>query len=460
MTWSALTKNNKNDYAVTIRDNQQWQAIQAPVFFEQSENIFPMLPVWRFTALYDRPDGEVEVPKSYFEPDGVLDWELRVKKKKASFSEQDKRELFRKYYYFENRHLDTRFAFEYPEWNPDLPRPVSDTYGDPQKDLEVLLEFRDRIMLREGLTKASPPRDIAQAFAVEIYRNWRGGGARNHPADVLTHRSWCLGAEITTGVLLRSLGVKTRGVRSSDHAMCEVFLDGKWCLIDSSNHFINHKPKSTCLLPTDYMRLSTDPCSKDHGDKISDYHRGFFYHFPRAHYGLPDGRWLEQSLEYLCPANAKAFYPYHHQYRFKTTDPRRLPILERNRRMLYRYDLGHNLMPGQSLRESVYIGVCDGITEFEFDIFFHHIDGILPSREHCADLELQVGDQRLRLDQAGQWPMVADWDRTAVLKVKIPVGMIKENAVNWLQLKNRSRGRIFRLPLTKSIAKPYIPPLL
>ena len=440
--------------------SQQWQKISLPVFFEQPGIQYSMLPVWEFAAIYDGPDGEVDVPSSYMNPDGVVEWELQVKKKKSTFTEKDKEEAFRKYYYFGARHLDKRFHFPYPAWNPDSPRPVSDTYGDSRRDLEIVLEFRDRVMQREGLTAGSAPNDIAYAFAFEIYKRWRGGGPRNHPADVLTHRSWCLGAEITTGVILHSLGQIVRGARTSDHAMCEVLLNGKWQLIDSSNHFINHEPGSVCFLPSDYMLLSTDPLSKAHGEGISDYHRGFFYHFPNAHYGIPDGRWIEQSLVDLCPAYAMALYPDHHQYRFKTREPRRLSILERNKRMLYRYDLGHNLMPGESLRESIYLGDFDGIQEFNFAITFFHIDGIFPTQEQCADLVLHVGDEQFSLDRKGQWPLSNDQDRTAILNVKIPVASMQENAVNWLRLENRSHGRIYRLPIVKSVAEPYIPPFL
>jgi hypothetical protein len=43
--------------------------------------------------------------------------------------------------------------------------------------------------------------------------------------------------------------------------------------------------------------------------------------------------------------------------------------------------------------------------------------------------------------------------------VDIPKSLIEANAVNWLRLENRSRGRIYRLPLTLAIVEPYVSPL-
>ncbi|MEO6908197.1 MAG: hypothetical protein ABI210_09935, partial [Abditibacteriaceae bacterium] len=354
-------------------NTDQWQDISLPLFPEQPSTLYRMVPVWEFHAIYKEPDGEVSQPASYRADDGVLEWHFRNYNKAGDlpFTTAERDRLERKWWYFgarhlDARHLDARFSIENLVEEKEAPRPVSQTYGDRDRDWDVVMSFRDKMLAREGLSAHSDPAQIAYAIAYEIYQNWRGGGVRNHPADVLTHRSWCLGAEITTGVILRSLGIPARGARCSGHAMCEVFVDGIWQLLDSSNHFINHEPKSTVMIPSSYMELTTDPTAKRHGSAMSDYHKGFFYHWPNGHYGIPDGRWEQDSLLYYCPAYAKALYPKAVEYRFKTEDAKRLVILERDIRQLYRYDLGVYLNPGDRLRESVYLGDCDDVEYFEF----------------------------------------------------------------------------------------------
>ena len=439
--------------------NQQWSGIRMPVFPERPDVAYEMLPVWRFTAVYDGPDGDVPIPDSYMADDGVVEWEVRVKRKEA-VTDAAKRSAARAFHYFGPRHLDPRFHLQHRRVGEDVPRPVSETYGDAAKDWDVVMRFRDRVLHEAGLTADSAPGDIAQAFAHEIHRNWRGGGPINHPADVLTHRSWCLGAANTTVALLESLGIPTRGVAVSDHAMCEAFVDGAWRLIDSSNHFINHEPKSVPFLPTDYMWLTTDPTNPAHGDGISDYHRGFFYHFPSPHHGIPDGRWLRESLVYYCPAYARALYPAHPQVRFKSPDPQRLVILERSYKMLHRPELAIDFEPGHVLRESVFLGDTDDVRRFEFQLRFAEHAGAYPTPESVRGLTLCIGNAIFDLSGEADWPLMPDFDNTRLLNVPLPAEVFEANAVNWMYLANRTAGSTFRIPVNIGIVEPYISPLL
>ncbi|MHC4872653.1 MAG: hypothetical protein ACYTFY_12495 [Planctomycetota bacterium] len=433
-----------------------WHPIKASPFLENPERKEKMLPVWSFRIRYDGPDGEIDIPDSYMGDDGVVEWEIAHKSKSKGLS---KEVAARKYYYYDARHIDKRFSINYRCEKEDEVRPVSDTCGDMAKDREVVFSFRDKILSREGLSKDSAPHELVQAFAYELYKNWRGGGARNHPADVLTHKSWCLGASTATGVLLRSLGVMVRGTRTSDHAMCEALLDNKWHLIDSSNHFINHEPKSVPFLPTDFMRLSTDPLSDLHGEEISDYHKGFFYHFPAAHYGIADGRWLEQSLLFLCPQYAHALYPDHPQTRFKTLEPGWLEVLTRNFKMLYRYDLGHNLLAGETLCEEIYLSDLEDAKECIFELRFMHIDGRFPTDAMLSDLVFHINDEEVPVLKLKQGDYREHHDRTVLLDLNIPKDRLKENSVNMFALENKGPGRFCRIPLTMGIVEPYVEPL-
>lgn len=446
-----------------IAPAMDWQSIRLPVFPEQQSTFYNMVPVWEFHAIYDEPDGEVPQPASYLADDGVLEWHFRNygkgKDETLPFTAAEREKLARKWWYFGARHLDPRFSIENLVEEKEAPRPVSQTYGERERDWDVVMSFRDKILEREGLSAHSDPAQLAYAFAYEIYKNWRGGGVRNHPADVLTHKTWCLGAETTTCVLLRSLGIPARGVRDSGHAMCEVWGGNKWQLLDSSNHFINHEPKSTVMVPNNYMELSTNPTSARHGAAMSDYHKGFFYHWANGHYGIPDGRWEQHSLLYYCPAYAKALYGDDVDYRFKTQDPHRLVILERDIRQLYRSELGIYLNPGECLRESIYLGELDDVNHFEFILRFASCDLRYPTQESTRDLILRVGDVSMSLQSCATWPSRPHWDHTILLTVRLEKDLFETNAVNWISLENQSRERIVRIPVTQAVAEPYIAPL-
>lgn len=419
---------------------------------------YDLLPVWSFDAVYERPDGEVPEPESYAGHGGFV--QRKLMDKGQSGTEQNIAAFRRKYHYFEARHLDERFSIRHRPDGIDVPRPVSDSYGDPRKDWEVVMAFRDGILRREGLTRDSPAEAIARAFAYEQYRHWRGGGPRNHPADVLTHRSWCLGAAITTGTILESLGIPARGVRTSDHAVCEAWIGQRWRVIDSASYYIDHPPGSTPFLSTDFLHLTTDPTSAVHGAGISDFHRAAFYHFPGAHYGIPDGRWIQQSLVHACPAYARALYPDHASYRFKTLDPTRLTILERDYKLLHRYDLAHNLAPGECLRESIYLGEIEDVRHFTFNLRFAHMDGYWPSENQLRHLILSVGEARFPVSELAEWPLRESHDRTAILPLRLERCLFRAHQVNWLTLANASRGYYYRFPLTLGVVEPYIAPYL
>jgi hypothetical protein len=444
-----------------VSSSAAWQEIRLPVFPEQQSTLYGMAPVWEFHAIYDEPDGEVSRPASYLADAGVLEWHFRTYGRGGNlpFTRAARDKLERTWWYFGARHLDARFSIENLIEEKEAPRPVSQTYGERERDWDVVMSFRDKILEREGLSAQSDRTQIAYAIAYEIYQNWRGGGTRNHPADVLTHRSWCLGAENTTCVILRSLGIPARGARCSGHAMCEFFVDGAWQLLDSSNNFINHEPKSTVMIPSSYMELTTNPTASRHGSAMSDYHKGFFYHWPNGHYGIPDGRWEQDSLLYYCPAYAKALYAGAVNYRFKTDDPQRLVILERDIRQLYRSELGIYLNPGERLRESVYLGDLDDVKHFEFILRFAPCDLRYPTEESTKELMLRVGDTIKPLQSCAAWPSVPHWDHTVLLTVRLEKDLFQPNAVNWLCLENQSRQRIVRIPVTRAVAEPYIAPL-
>ncbi len=427
-----------------VRDG--WTAIEATVHRDTAPRANRMLPVWSLTAVYDGPDGQVPMPAGYDQPDGAAAWFA------AHASTAMPR---RQWYYFEDRHPDTRYTTRHQPCHRHSARPASQTYGDTQRDWDHVMETRDRILTQAGLSTRSAPMDLARAIGQAVYTHWRGGGPRNHPADVLTHRAWCAGAANATIAMLESLDIPARLVYTLEHAVCEAWLQGGWRVIDSSHHFINHPPTSDHLLPTDFMSLTTHPTAEEHGPRITPFHRGVFYHYGRAFYGPPDGRWFNEAQHRLCPAFAQAYYPGHHAYRFKTSDPTRLTILDRSGRVMG----GMDWLAGQALRESVCLGDLSDVRHLEFEMAFRLVNATAPAQADLAQLELRINDQPViptPLDQGGL--PTGPYD-TRLWRIAIPTAAFCPHAINWLTLRKTSTHSILHPALNIASLEPYIPPL-
>lgn len=432
----------------------QWGPLSRTVFADRPDEAWAMLPMTIISGVYDRPDGVIDKPRGYADADGVLGEMVRTRLRQE-VSVQTLKQANRDWFYFEKRHIDKRWEIKHRQTTRDAARPASDTYGDTLQDWDFVMTFRDRILAREGLTAQSPPRDIAYAIGWELCRNWRGGGSRNHPADVLTHRSWCLGAATTAMAILESLGIPCRGSAVSEHATCEVQLDGRWHLIDSSKHIIAPETLSTAFMPTDYAQLTTNPTSPEHGSEISDHHRGLFYHFADAHYGIPDGRWIRNSLLEYCPSFANALYPNRNQYKFKTLDPKRLAILKRDKvPAVEHFKLWQDLNTGDRLRDEVYLGDLDGLRAVELQLRLYPIDGQLPSREQLNTLEFELNGHVLPVSQLSSEPWKVPKLDPGRLTLTLPVETFVANQANVFEWINRgSKDQIFRFALLPAVVE-------
>lgn len=436
-----------------------WQPLVRTIFSDRPNETYDMLPMTIVTAVYDGPDGQIAKPPGYGQADSVLGEMVRRKLKKP-ITPETLQQVNRDWFYFEDRHIDRRWQVKHQQASPTTGRPTSETFGDLQKDWDFVMAFRDRILTREGLTAQSPPADIAYAIGWELCRNWRGGGMRNHPADVLTHRSWCLGAATAAMAIFESLGIPCRGSAVSEHATCEVLLDGKWQLIDSSSHIIERDPPSTALMPTDYVDLTTDPTSPMHGPLINDHHRSLFYHFADAHYGIPDGRWIRETLLEYCPAFAHALYPNRTNYKFKTLDPKRLAILKRDKvPAVVHFSLWQDLCPGDRLRDDVYVGDVSDVRAIELQLRLYPVDGQLPDKQQLAALTLTVGQHTFAVSDLANEPWETFKLDPAKLTLTLPVEAFKANAPNEFQWQHQGvngqcNGLVFRFGLLPAVVVP------
>lgn len=436
-----------------------WQPLVRTIFQDSPQDFWDMLPMTIITAVYDEPDGQIAKPVGYEREDGVLG-EMVQRRLRQPFTDETKRQINRDWYYFADRHIDKRWKLNHRQSTCTSSRPASETFGDTQKDWNFVMAFRDRILKREGLNAQSPPLEIAKAIAWELCRNWRGGGMRNHPADVLTHRSWCLGAATTATAILESLGIPCRGSAVSEHATCEVLVDGQWYLIDSSSHIVNNKPPSTAFMPTNYMELTTDPTSSRHGPDINDYHRGLFYHFADAHYGIPDGRWIRNTLLEYCPSFAHALYPNqstHNQitYKFKTLDPTRLAILKRDKvPAVEHFLLWQDLNTGDRLRDEVYLGDMSDVRAIELELRFYAVDGKLPDKQQLNDLVFSVGDKHYKVSQLTDQPWETYKLDPAKLTLRVPMEALAAQQANVFQWHHQGKpDTVFRFALLPAVVE-------
>lgn len=357
-----------------------WRQITRRLYPERPDEEVPMAPAWGVDLLYAGPDGEIAEPPGYVS-DGALDELFRTRGK--SFSTISA--FQRKWYYFEDRHVAPGVTL--PPWQSagrvHPPRPLSHSLGDSGQDWDTLEATLDLLLSEGGLGRGSSDGDKVRILATGIHERFRGGGPRNHPADVALRTSWCLGASNLFVAMLGILGIPARGVGMSEHSVSEVWLDGGWRMVENSHNWITRPPESACVLNAGHAALICDP-SHDIFAALSPFHRGIYYHFGHGHFGMPDARWTRETLVNYCPATAGALYPETAGRRFKTLQPTRHEVLSRfgshphylaEQRAAGLSWLASEesawqvvLEPGSKVRESLWMGDLDGVLGVDWSI--------------------------------------------------------------------------------------------
>lgn len=423
------------------------------------------VPAWDVTAICREPDGEL-------------------------------RHKDRKRFVFWNRHIDRRFHIRYPHATRESPRFVGRTIGDPAREWDTLIEYRNRYLREAGLTLQSSPEAIAKCLASSfLAENFAKKPLcptfPDEPRDLgngiegLLYKSNCHGCAYAYVALADSCGFPARAIGCGGHIVAEVFAGNRWRMVDSAGRH----PENAgwpIYFESSYMEIVLDPMG-DHGGNVPDGLREGLSRRLDGQFHFHEGMWQAPPTLRFATSNAHAIYPDSKRWGFKTLDPKRLPIIE-NRKGFHwpivhasddkalrdlrrasfpepitgegpsRDYLYHPFKPGQKLRQSIYLDDLDGTEAIEVCFSF------APSRQsdflsdRGRDLYVQVGDFRQSLSQLNAWPPVSEKSENATSTVRLAPDLFRARSVNWVELVHNGRG-LYHAPCVPSVMEPYVPPL-
>ena len=433
------------------------------------------LPAWDVTAIYPKPDEE-------------------------------KRDGDRKLFIFWDRHIDRRFHVEYPRASREGPRVQGHTIGDPGKEWDTLIEWRDRYLSEAGLTLSSPDTDIArclaETFAYENIRRKpphaviRGCEVRdlNHPIEGLLHGSHCVGCATAFAALADACGLPARNIGCGGHWVAEAFAGGKWHMADSVGRHEENAGLAT-YFESSYIEALPDP-SGDHGERVSDGYRAGLWQRPNPQFHLPLGMWGSPCTERYGAASARAFYPGDSRWGVKSEDGRRLVLIARSGGFYWptvyggddellqrmrpeglptpivgirssRDYLFHPLRGGEKLRQSFWLDALDDMAALEIVLPFGLSRATDFSDATGKQIVLKVGGSEKSLAELGVWPPRTVTRETAGVQslevngrcvVTLPPDALRPHAVNWVELHQRSASTLY-VPCLPAVLEPYIAPL-
>jgi|GEM_PF-6490844 len=470
----------------------QWQSLR---FFGRgiqpyTARHYDCLPAWDVSGIYSQPDEWLKHPDHHRAEAGLP----------GEHPNRDKRRGI-----FWNRHIDRRFYISYPHSAKDQPRVQSYTIGDPADEWEVVTEYRDRILSESGLKPTDNPREVAKALADSFLEESfekkpmcttfeENPRELTNGVEGLLHKSFCVGCARAFAMMGDMLHYNTRTIGCDGHIIAEVYLDGKWHLIENSGRHMGNG--TGAFFEGSYMDTFLNPLD-DFGAPMPDKYRDGLYKRinPQFHFG--DGQWESAKTLRYSTHCAAAIYPGLDRYGIKAEGDTILPIIRRAGGFYWpsvhtsdhpaiealrmktlpnpisdvpgmRDYFFHPLSKGQSLRQSVWLDRVDDMDALEVVITF------APSRD-CdygaaagKSLILRVGKFARSLSDLGAWPLRNGQGQTAdqplasndslLSKVRIPVEMLTPNAVNWIELINDTDG-IYHMPCAPAVMEPYISPL-
>jgi hypothetical protein len=460
---------------------EAWQPIRSYYECEQPRTGRHLnhLPAWDVTAICRQPDGEIPRKAPACE-EGAKGYWPAERANKVPFEE------VRQYVYW-NRHVDRRFHIEYPHASKDCPRDQGATVTNPDREWDTFVAMRDKWLAGAGLTPDSPKREVAKRLAeLWLFENFdkrptfskfaKEPRQINHPLDALLNKSWCIGASQSFMALMDSLGLPARGIGSQGHRTAETLIDGRWYYAESSMRHGGESMKGNdALIPASHMELALDPWA-DYGANLTDHYRGSLWWHISGWYHFVFGTWTAPHAMLFSAQNMAALYPGAKRYGIKTFDPERLVILNRSCSgfcwpRVNGYPTEdfhcHRFLPGQRLRESVWLNCTDDIQEMEllftFDLGARECDF---SDEAGKGLIVQIGGFRKSLYELGAWPpkpgkeltQYPVYARKWAVVAKVPKDAFTANGLTWIELHHEGRYP-FAIPCVPAVMEPYIAPL-
>jgi len=403
---------------------------------------------------------------------------------------------------FWNRHVDRRYHIEYPRVTKDTPRQTSLTVGDSDREWEMLLAHRDKVLAASGLTLDSPPEAVARCLADTF--KWaspfyhtkphcavlEGRQTRqlNHPIEALLAQCYCVGCAHLFVALADACGLAARNVGLHGHHAAEVLVDGRWHYVENTcRHEAN--PDLEAFFPVSWMELTLHPerCL----DCMPPKKAGDYWGADNGDYCLMGGSW-RSPLQLLFAADcACALYPELDRRGFKGLGEggRLMPITRRLQGFLWMDDvhggeaearrelrrrtapfpienpsahrtfLYHPLRPGDRLRHSFWLDAVDDMERLEWTVPLAPEPHVEFTEAFGRQLVVRVGDWRSSLAEAGTWPPPLD-ETTGHrhCRVTVPRDALKPHAVNWVELHQESALTLHH-PVTPAAMEPYIAPL-
>lgn len=465
-------------------DNHDWQAVRLRGHGLQPHlaNEYNCLPAWDVNAICPEPDEYIPYPAAAEPPDDHPFFESGMP-------------------VFRDRHIDKRFHLEYPRVAKDTPRTISKTIGDADREWDILIEHRDRFLAAAGLSLESPAEDVARCladafkWASPFYHNKPNGalidGQRtrqlHHPIEALLHQCYCVGCAHALVALADACGLAARNVGMHGHHAAEVRIDGQWRFVENSCRH-ERSVGLEALFPASWMELTLHP--ERFADCMPPAKAGGYWGADNGDYCLMGGSW-RSPLQLLFAADcAYALYPELEHWGFKgLRDGCCMPLVSRlqgfiwmdevdggqteERREMrrrtapfpmaepaaHRTFVYHPFGPGDRLRQSFWLDALDGLRHVEVVIPLAPETHLQFDQRLGSQLALRLGDWGGPLAALGQWP--PPLDETSGHRhctVAVPVEALRADAVNWLELQNRS-AVVMQHPFTPAAMAPYIAPL-
>jgi len=471
---------------------QEWQPIRL-----YGEGVQPhtgrhwnCLPAWDVTAVYPEPDAVIRHPdavRAESDPDGEYPNKNRTRG------------------VFWNRHIDRRFHLEYPRAAKSYPRAQGRTIGDPDREWDTLIEYRDRYLAEAGLTLEGDPeavaRVMAESFACENFEKKpmcetfeKNQRELCHAMEGLMHKSFCVGCAEACIALADACGFPARGIGCGAHRVAEIRVNGRWHMADS----VGRHEKSrglACWFESSYHDMFLDPMG-DHGERIFDGFRDGLFRRPNPQFHFNSGMWSGPCTLRWATSCACAIYPDNERWGFKSEDNRRLPIVARSggfywpqvhssdkpalrqlRRAalphaMYEGDtqrdyLFHPFLFGQALRQSVWLDALDDMEAMELTFTFGASSAGDFSDATGRQLALRIGDFEKSLADLDAWPPQPAESKgpentaggaTLASTVTVPADAFRPKAVNWIELHQKSNTLLYS-PCVPAVMEPYIAPL-
>lgn len=243
-------------------------------------------------------------------------------------------------YAHRSQHLCPHTALDYTAITPEFPdhQEPSVTLQDSSRDWHFLARHRDLVFDNKRIQLADSPWDKIRALAEDIWTFRRviqkpGGNTFehstpwSHPVDSLMYGSWCLGGAYALIGLCATLGIRAREISLRGHSATEVWLNGKWCFVESIQRFAENGGTNMVDASFAEVRLApTDPAYGFCAEQQQMYFQTRFLSSMCPNNGL----WLQQlqNVSY-CPETALAMYPYWTEPRFKSDQPERYELVPR-----------------------------------------------------------------------------------------------------------------------------------